>query len=487
MRKKLLVVLIVCVVFGLMPQLGNGQEANPVLVDAAKAMGAIDLKTLQYTGSGSTFAPGQSPVPGAPWPRFNAKSYTRTINYDTVSMRDEIVRTQAEPAPRGGGGQPVLGEQRQNLVVSGTHAWTQMGENTNPQLAAVTDRQHQLWITPHGVLKAAIANKATVQERTEGGRKLKAIAFVVPGKIKVNALVNERNQVEKVESWVTNPVVGDMLTETTYTDYKNFDGVQFPTKIAQKQGGFPSLDITVSEVKPHAPADIQVPDNVRQASVQVKTDKVAEGVWYLTGGTHHSVLIEMQDHLVVIEGPQNDERATAVIAEVKRTVPNKPIKYVVNTHHHFDHAGGLAAFVAEGATVITHDVNKAFFAQSFAAPRTVTPDKLAQSGKKATVEGISDKRVLSDGTRTVELYHIQGNAHHDGLIMAYLPKEKFLVQGDAYTPVAPNAPQPAQPNPFSVNLHENIERLKLAVDQILPIHGRMVPPAELLKAIGKAS
>ena len=99
MRKKLLVVLVVCVVFGLMPQLGNGQEANPVLVDAAKAMGAIDLKTLQYTGSGSTFAPGQSPVPGAPWPRFNAKSYTRTINYDTVSMRDEIVRTQAEPVP----------------------------------------------------------------------------------------------------------------------------------------------------------------------------------------------------------------------------------------------------------------------------------------------------------------------------------------------------------------------------------------------------
>ena len=337
------------------------------------------------------------------------------------------------------------------------------------------------------MLKAAIANKATVQERTEGGRKLNTIAFMVPGKIKVNALVNERNQVEKVESWVTNPVVGDMLTETTYTDYKNFDGVQFPTKIAQKQGGFPSLDITVSEVKPNAPANIQVPDNVRQASVQVKTDKVAEGVWYLTGGTHHSVLIEMQDHLVVIEGPQNDERATAVIAEVKRTVPNKPIKYVVNTHHHFDHAGGLGAFVAEGATVITHEVNKAFFEQSFAAPRTVSPDRLAQSGKKATVEGISDKRVLSDGTRTVELYHIQGNAHNDGLIMAYLPKEKFLVEADAYTPVAPNAPQPAQPNPFSVNLHENIERLKLAVDQILPIHGRMVPPAELLKAIGKAS
>jgi hypothetical protein len=143
--------------------------------------------------------------------------------------------------------------------------------------------------------------------------------------------------------------------------------------------------------------------------------------------------------------------------------------------------------VAEGATIITHDVNKAFFEQSLAAPRTVNPDKLAQSGKKATVEGIKDKRVLSDDTRTIELYHIQGNPHHDGLIMAYLPKEKLLIEADAYTPVALNAPQPAQPNPFSVNLQENMERLKLAVDQLLPLHGRMVPPTELLKAIGKSS
>jgi glyoxylase-like metal-dependent hydrolase (beta-lactamase superfamily II) len=479
--------LVVIAIFGFVLQLSHAQEVNPVLVDVAKTMGAIDLKALQYTGSGSTFAPGQSPAPGAPWPRFNAKSYTRMVNYETVSMRDEIVRTQGEAAPRGGGGQPVVGEQRQILVVSGTHAWNQTGENIVPALAAGSDRLHQLWITPHGVLKAAMMHKATVQSRMEGDRKLSTMAFVVPGQIKVNVHVNERNLVDKVESWITNPVLGDMLTETTYAEYKDFGGIQFPTKIMQKQGGFPSLDLTISEVKTQVPVDIQVPDNVRQAAVQVKTEKVSEGIWYLTGGTHHSVLIEMKDSLVVVEGPQNDARATAVIAEVKRTVPNKPIKYVVNSHHHFDHAGGLGPFVAEGATVITHDVNKAFFEHSLTAPRTVQPDVLAKSGKKATVEGVADKRVLADDTRTIEFYHIQGNAHHDGLLMVYLPKEKLLIEGDAYTPVAPNAPQPAQPNPFSVNLYENIERLKLAVEQILPVHGRIVPLTELQKAIGKSS
>ena len=483
MWKKLIFAL---VIVGLLARLGHGQDAKAVLDGVAKAMG--DVKSLQYTGSGSTFAFGQNPAPGTPWPRFNVKSFTRMINYDTPAMRDEIVRTQAEPGERGGGGIPLVGEQRQLLMVSGNHAWSQVGENPPaPALAAVADRQHQLWITPHGVIKAAMQHNATVQAQTEGGKKMTTISFAVPGQLKVKALINERHLIEKVDSWNTNPVLGDMLTETTYSDYKDFGGVQFPTRVTQTQGGFPTLELTVSEVKPNAPVDIQVPDSVRQASVKVDTDKVADGVWFMTGGTHNSVLVEMSDHLVVIEGPQNDERATAVIAEVKKTVPNKPIKYVVNSHHHFDHAGGLGAFVAEGATVITHDVNKAFFEQSLAAPRTVQPDRLAQSGKKAKVEGMQDKYTLSDGTRTVELYLIQGTIHDDGLIMAYLPKEKLLVEADVYTPAAPNAPPPAQPNPLNVNLYDNIERLKLTVDQILPLHGRKIPLAELQKWIGKTS
>ena len=223
----------------------------------------------------------------------------------------------------------MIGEERQIQVVSGTHAWNQTGETTTPTWA-VADRDYQLWITPHGIIKAAMAHNATVQSKTEGGKKLTTIAFMVPGKFKANAIVNEHNLIEKVESWHTNPVLGDMLMETTYADYQAFDGVQFPTKITQKTGGFPSLDLTVSEVKPNAAVDIQVPDNVRQATVQVKIDKAAEGIWYVAGGSHHSVVVEMKDHLVVIEGPQNDARATAVIAEVKKAMPNKPIKYVVN-------------------------------------------------------------------------------------------------------------------------------------------------------------
>ena len=147
-----------------------------------------------------------------------------------------------------------MGEQRQLQAVSGTQAWNQVGENPpTPAVAAVADRLHQLWITPHGVIKAAMKHNATVETQTEGGKKVTIISFAVPGQLKVKAFVNDRNMIDKVGSWSTNPVLGDVLIETTYSDYKDFGSVQFPTKIAQKQADVPALDLAVSEVKPTRP------------------------------------------------------------------------------------------------------------------------------------------------------------------------------------------------------------------------------------------
>jgi glyoxylase-like metal-dependent hydrolase (beta-lactamase superfamily II) len=236
--------------------------------------------------------------------------------------------------------------------------------------------------------------------------------------------------------------------------------------------------------------DIQVPDAVRQAVnpyAKVTTQKVTDGVWYLTGGSHHSVAIEMKDYLIVVESPLGDDRALPMLAEARKLASNKPLRYLVASHHHFDHSGGVRAAAGEGATVITHESNRAYFEQALTAPAKVSPDHLAKSGKKATVEGVKDKRVLTDGTRTVEIHHIAGNLHADSLLMVYLPKEKLLIEADAYSPAAPNAPIPTPPSPSSVNLADNIAKLGLTVDRILPIHGRMVPLAELHKAIGRTN
>jgi glyoxylase-like metal-dependent hydrolase (beta-lactamase superfamily II) len=484
MTKRVLVAMALVL---LLPALAWAQDGRAALESAARALGAPGLKSIEIKGSGSNFALGQSHAPGAPWPRFNLKSFTRTVNYETASMRDDLVRTQAEDPPRGGGVQPVRGEQRQVFLVRGDDAWNVTEEADIPAPMAVADRQMQLWLTPHGVVKAALASNAGVQGRT--------VSFAVPSRFTAKAFLDRGGLVERVEAVLAHPVVGDLPVQVAYFDYQDFGGVKFPTKIRQWAGGFPTLDLTITEVRPNAAADIETPLTVRGTTgfyARVANQMVADGVWYITGGSHHSVAIEMDDHLIVVEGPLNDERALAVIEEVRSLVPAKPIRYVVNTHHHYDHAGGLRAFAGEGVTIITHDVNRPFFEHTLAAPATVDRDHLARSGRpsppnrKATVEGVRDRRVLTDGTRVVELHHIAGNQHHEGLLLVYLPKEKMLVEADAFTPGPANVPPVTPASPYTVNLADTVARLGLAVDQILPLHGRSVPFGELARSIGRA-
>ncbi|HXA96514.1 MAG TPA: MBL fold metallo-hydrolase [Candidatus Dormibacteraeota bacterium] len=464
-----------------LPLPAAAQDGRAVLESSAKALGADTVKTIQYQASGVNFAVGQSAAPGTPWPRFNIPSFTRLINYETASLREEQVRSRAEMPPRGGG-IPSVGEARQIQVVSGDFAWNVAGETAAPAPLALIERQLQLWSTPHGLVKAALAANATVQGRT--------IAFTVPGRYRVKATLDDRGLVTRVDAVLSSPVVGDMPVEVSYAEYRDFNGVKFPTRVQQSIGGFPAADLTVSDVRPNVAADIAVPDSIRQATMpyaRVVSEQAADGVWYVAGGTHHSVVIEMKDHVLVVEGPLNDERATAVIAEARRLVPGKPIRYVINSHHHFDHAGGLRAFAAEGIPVITHESSRAFFETALMAPATMTPDRQQGARRQVAVEGVRDKRVLTDGTRTVEIHHLASSTHATDMLMVYLPKERILIEADVFTPGPPNAPVPAILNPLSVDLADSITRLGLGVDRLLPLHGRIVPVAELTRAIGRSN
>jgi glyoxylase-like metal-dependent hydrolase (beta-lactamase superfamily II) len=459
---------------------------------ASETLGTAQVRSLEISGSGRWFQFGQAPNPTLAWPQFDVSRYTATINYETPSARVQMTRLQTvEP----GRVRPTPVEQRPDQYVSGTTAWNLAPPAgsapgtppvAQPQPAAVEERVMEIWSTPHGFLKAATANNATSQATSTGGSE---VSFTVGGKNRYVGTINAQNHVERVQTWIDNPVLGDTLVEFAYTDYRDFGGVMFPSHIVRTQGGYPVLDIMVSDVKANAAPALEVPAeaNAAPAPVTVTVEKLADGVYYLKGGTHHSVAIDQKDHIVVVEGPQNEARSSAVIAKVKETIPNKPIRYLINTHVHFDHSGGLRTYVDEGATIVTHQMNRPYYEQAWAAARTLNPDKLAQSKKAATFETFTDKHVLTDGSRAIEIHQIAGGGHNDAFAMVYLPAEKILIEGDAYTPAAANAPPPASPNPFSVNLNDNIQRLKLDVRQIAALHGpRLATMTDLRAAIGQA-
>ncbi|MGH7873272.1 MAG: MBL fold metallo-hydrolase [Candidatus Binatia bacterium] len=456
----------------------RAEAADTTLQQIADALDVSTTKTFQFTANGSMYSLGQSTNPAAPWPRAFVKSFTRLYDFSAGAMRDDAVRMAAEP--------PTVGpEQRVVTAVNGDHAWNGAGKEITPRLFEAPERAHQIVISPHGLLRAAFASNATVAQKTIAGRPMAVISFTDRGKHKVVAYANDQNAIERIESFYGHPVVGDIKVETYYGPYRDFGGIKFPSKIIQYQDGLPTLDLTVTAVRANPPVDIEVPAAVRNSPVPVQSEKVGDGIWYITGILAHSVLIEMKDYLVVIEGPHGEQRSLAVIAEAKKLVPNKPIKYLINTHHHFDHASGVRTYAAEGITIVTHEINRPYYERAAANAWTLAPDRLAKSKKKPVFQTMGDNMVLTDGTRSVELYQITGNSHHDGIVMAYLRKEKILVEADAFSPGPAGAEPPKVANPFAVALEANVRRLNIDVERIVPIHGRIVPYSELLAAIGK--
>jgi glyoxylase-like metal-dependent hydrolase (beta-lactamase superfamily II) len=480
MTRKIWTALAVTALFG---GIASAQDAKSVLQSATKAMG--DVNSIQFSGTGHLSQLGQAFAPGTAWPETNLTSYTKTVDYTSKSAKEELTRAEPNP-PVKGGGRPFGGEDKQVNFVSGPYAWDQPGSNPVPQVAATDERQLQIWLTPHGFLKAAEENNASAIKGPGGT----TVSFT-SGKFKVNGTIDGQNMVLKTTTWLPNPVLGDMLVETTYSGYEDYNGVKFPTTIVQKQGGFSTFDLKVTAVKANTGLNLSVPDAVKTATmppVKVVSQKIAEGTWFIAGGSHNSVLLEYPTYLVMIEAPLSEARSLAVIEEAKKLAPNKPIKYLINTHNHFDHAGGVRTYVAEGATVITNEMNIAFYEKAWSAPRMLAPDMLSKDPKKPEFVPVKEKYILNDGGRTLEIYHVDGDTHNVGILMIYLPKEKILVEADDFTPDAPGVPAPSGPRPhiFITNLYKDIQKLKLDPTTLAPLHGVVVPFAEVKKEAGVA-
>jgi glyoxylase-like metal-dependent hydrolase (beta-lactamase superfamily II) len=460
------------------------QEATAVLRRASAAMGVDDLKTLSYTGSGTGASYGQAFRPDTRWPKLGISSFTRHIDYTAAAMHEDAMRSRAEK--QGGGAVPIAGEGRAVGVVSGAFAWNVQGPLPIPRQAARAQRLHDLWTTPHGVIKAAQRNNATVKWVGGNAGELAAVSFAEKGVMRATIFLNDKYLVERVESRMPDPVMGDTPVLTEYWDYRELGTVKFPMRMRQSIAGTPVLDIEVKEVRPNAPVAIQVPEVVRAGRENVTAEKAAEGVWFFAGGSHNSAAIEMTDYVILVEAPLHDGRALAVMQEARKLAPGKPIRYVVNSHHHFDHSGGLRAAVGEGAALIAQAQAKPWYEKAFGNPNRIAPDHLGRSGQKVQVVPVNDKLVLDDGKRKVEVHRIRPSEHVDTFLMVYLPAEKLLIQADAFTPGPPGSPPPAPPNNANaLALVQNIERLKLAVERHLPLHGRIVPNAELYRAAGK--
>jgi glyoxylase-like metal-dependent hydrolase (beta-lactamase superfamily II) len=499
----------------------NQAAAKTLLQAADKAIGASNVKSFTITATGRMGYPGLQFARGD-LPQTDLKSYSSTVDLASKSAKWEYVRVQGNQPTRGGGaGFPVQGEQQFQEAAAGDIAWNTNAQGQPTRLAAEAagDRQLMIWASPAGFIQAGLAApNAAATDRYFGrqNKTVKVVAFST--KVcddpqpqctrRLTGEFNNDNMLERVITWVPDPVLGDKMVEIRYSDYRDVGGgVKMPFRLHAHQGDHPLiegghnwLDLRASDIKVNvANAVTAVPDAVKNAPVpnhqRVVATKLADGVVHMGGGSHNSLAVEFKDYVVVIEGPLSNQRTNAVVAEVKKTFPNKPIRYVVNTHNHFDHLGGIRGYVAEGATVLTDERNRNFYQRVVLAPqpRTLSPDRLSQrpiaptAPGQLTVQGFTDQYTISDGNQTIELHHVEGLNHSDNMTIAYLPKQKILVSADMGGPPPAGSPPPANVSNNSIVLYNNIKRLKLDVTTNVPIHGPPGPQAEFDRIVGPAA
>ena len=465
----------------------SGQDARTVIEDATLAMGAAGLRSIVYTGAAANGNFGQSRTISFGLASTTIRNYTRAIDFEQPASR--AIGDTLPPAVRGGP-PPQPGTYDQIITPANT-AWAQ---------------QLQIWVTPWGFLKGAAAHAATLRSQKIGDIKYKVVTWSPDQKApsgqpyRVVGYINGENLIDRVETWVEHPVLGDLHIEMLYSNYQDFGGIKAPTKISEKQVGMETFVAAISGVRAN-PADLAqfmtappapgrggppaAAAGAPAALPPVASEKLADGVYRITGG-YVAMAVEFRDYVVVLEGGQSEARGLAIIAETKRLIPNKRIKYVVNTHPHFDHAGGLAPFAAEGITILTDDNSRYFVDAALSTPRTLVGDALAKSRKKPKVEGVIEQMELKDDTRTLQLFHVEKLEHSDAMLIAYLPKEKILFTADF------NVPAPGQAvSPSIATLVENIERLKLDFDRHVMVHApnpdRPMTKADLLELAKKTN
>ena len=468
------------------------QDAKAVIANAQKALG--DVKSITYSGSAKDVAFQQC---GA-----NSTQMVCQGTHDPMRPINNYVRVidLSAPASRATGATNNIGPGGSTTLTPGTFSQqitAQQIDVSQPWPASV-----EFYLTPWGFLKGAADNNATASKKSGHTVLTWSPAVKAPsGKsYTISGYVNDKNLIDRVETAFGENIMGDMQVVATYSGWKDFGGAMAPSKIVQTRGGWPFFEVDVTSAKanpsdlatlaqPPAPAGGRggagAPGRGPAPALMVTTEKLGDGLWRLTtgAGSYDSIIVEFRDYVMMLEAGQSEARALAYVAEIKKLVPNKPIRYVWNSHPHSDHTGGLPVLVAEGATIVTQKNNVKFLEGALNTPRTLMTDTLAKSPKKAKFEAVDEKKVYSDGTRTVEIYHVAPAPHSNGLTIAYIPKEKILFQAD-FT-VTPNEPANDHVKALGPVV---LDKLKLDFDRYIPVHAAAGPQtkADLLKALGRS-
>ena len=442
--------------------------AADVLAEVNEAMGTEGLDSITYSGTAQTLNRAflQTTEASPPWPFYDIRDYSRTIDLGAPASLATGMMTHGGVFERPPTDQSFI----QNITADDTD-WSD---------------QLEIWLTPWGFLQGAGMYGAELGTATMNGTEFTTLTWMSPEtqtspsgvRYTVTGYINADNLVERVETAVEHPIGGDLAHAAIFSGYQEMDGVMVPTSIEQTMAGGTSFTVSVDSATAN-PADLAArltpPEPVGGGGIgpglfgpagDPVLNEIYDGV-YLFGGGYVAMIVEFTDFVVVFEGGgQSPERGEQVLAAVREGFPDKDIRYMVNSHFHADHSGGLAPWARAGITILTHADNVDLMTQLLTTPRTL----LGEETLNPVIEGMEDVLVIEDEMNRMEIVHIP-NPHAQNLLGVYLPEHSHFHQADLT--LFPDAPSPAH-----IAFAERVQELGLEFDTLTAVHPAPEPQSD---------
>jgi glyoxylase-like metal-dependent hydrolase (beta-lactamase superfamily II) len=468
--------------------------------EAAAAMGGEDrLKAVQNVvmrgGTGSRFRLGSTVRATDPEPGAALTNVVETLdlagqraaldyeirNGDFTQHRQEILTRKD--------GKPVGLEQvgTRALAVMSPAALFSWGTQNSPEFLLT---RHPV---PALLAGLAFATADALESRTLDGRTYQYGRARLPSGETIGLYFDtDTRLLAAFDAVDTESMLGDVPAVYLLSDYRDAGGLKLPHAIRIRKGGMPYADITFASGSINdAPAlsIFDVPESVAAEADRAIAEgvyspvtlvKTADGVWFARGYSHHSMVVEFPSFLAVVEAPYTEAQSHTLARELRAQFPTKPIRYVAVTHFHYDHTGGVRGLASYGAAVLVEKGHEAVMRPVMESPHTNPPDALQrarQGGTAGQLEIFEQRRTITEGAQTLELYTIAGNPHVDPMVLAYIPSSQVLFQSDLFFP-GTGAPV----SPAGVHLYDQVKALKLTVAINIGGHGGVAPFDELEKA-----
>lgn len=427
---------------------GNGDN---LVKQAVAAEGGADalraVKGLSIKGDAKFWEPGQSFAPDGE-PRFlGDATFTTTWDLAKSDARTSWVRDQKYP-------DPVILKYTETLTPTIGYVTDEKGSLPMSGIREAAQLRELERASPWLLVKAMNEPKSVdaMGNQKLGAESLPAVSFADAGTNFIILFDRKTHLPAAIRTRDDDNIHGDSNYDLVLGGWKAVNGAQIAESLSYKIGDVEVAKLNYSDVSanPEIAADaFSVPDSVRAAAKPVATSNVpyqwvlrrlfltrftdsdnilfpnggslklvelTPNVQHVEGGTANNLIVAMKDYLVIFDAPYGELQSRWTIDAAKAKYPGKPIKYLILTHQHMDHTGGMRTYVAEGADVIVPSPDKPYFEKDVKAPRTIVPDDLQKKPRTPVITEVKDEMTIKDDSTQIHLYFVQ-NPHVVGMLI----------------------------------------------------------------------